>query len=111
MFLDREGNDQTGFMMDDPRPTNVCHLGIHASIDMSNLSEAFTPDMNFELNYFLALPQSYYSVNSIPANIVAPTSMHSASVLGSAADLDNNFSTPAKPFETHEALFNSCSSA
>ena len=37
-FLDVEGVDVTGIMYHDPRPENVCHLGVDACIPMRKLS-------------------------------------------------------------------------
>ena len=55
-----EGVDVTGIMYRDPRPGNVCHLGVDACISMKKLSEAFGTSLSeFTVSYFLPLPQSF----------------------------------------------------
>jgi len=60
MLLDREGIDQLGRMYKDPRPANVCHLGVKTRIQMKLLSDAFDDSIaDFHLAYYLELPQSF----------------------------------------------------
>lgn len=60
VFLDREGEDKTGFMYHKPRSYNVCHIGVRARIQMKNLSGAFDDSIaDFNLMYYLHLPQSF----------------------------------------------------
>ena len=59
-FLDVEGVDVTGIMYRNPRPENVCHLGVDACIPMRKLSEGFGTSLSeFTVSYFLPLPQSF----------------------------------------------------
>ena len=47
-------------MFRDPRPGNVYHLGVEASIPMKSLSEAFGESLSeYSVCYFLPLPQSF----------------------------------------------------
>ena len=57
-FVNVEGVDVTGTMYRDPRPGNVCHLGVEACIPMRKLSEAFGKSPSeYTVAYFLPLPQ------------------------------------------------------
>ena len=46
-------------MYQDPRITNVCHLGIKVEIQVSDISKAFDKDTNYIIDYYLSLPQSF----------------------------------------------------
>ena len=91
-FVDTKGNDKSAEMFKKERPPNVCHLGVHAAIPMKIFSPAYTSEV-FELDYYLALPQSFGPHMPMIRNEGDRVSQkaNSASLLGSAAALDSNF--------------------
>ena len=102
VFLNREGNDQTGNIYKSPRPANVCHLGVKARIPMGELSDAFDESIaDFNLSYFLELPQSF-AADSIttPSYSSTLSSSHQTSAsLTSRVGIDNfdaNIFSPKK---------------
>ena len=93
-FLDRNGNNQPGKMYKTPRPSNICHIGIRASISMESLSEAFDKNSEFILKYYLEFPQSFYAADSSNLSVSQPCPSQIYSVIGNAADMDLIFFIP-----------------
>ena len=96
-FLDRNRNNQTSTMHKTPRPSNICHLGVGASISMESLSEAFEKNSEFILKYYLELPQSFYAAYS--SNLSNSVSQRASKSSNSSADNPNK-PTSALPRET-----------
>ena len=97
-FLNRNGEDVTGDMLDTPRPAHVCHLGVTAEIKMHDISTAFDRDTTFSVNYFLPLPQSFGRETLTPSCLSSPKKTAQPPTLGSAEVMDSTmFSTPSRP--------------
>jgi hypothetical protein len=96
-FLNRNGEDKTSQMYQQPRPDNICHLGVTAEISMHEISKAFDREMTFTVEYFLPLPQTC-GRSATTASIPDPTNIKTkVPTLGSAEVLDSSvFSPPSK---------------
>ena len=91
-FLNIEGVDVTGIMYRNPRPENVCHLGVEARIPMRTLSEAFGKGLSeYTISYFLPLPQSFAPSASVHSKLLSENN----SLLTVADTMDASLFSPA----------------
>lgn len=67
-------------------PAHVCRLGIRVAFHMVSLSPALK-DMEYKLDYFLVLPQSFAPISAKLSSKVSESSSKAAS-LGSTSNLD-----------------------
>ena len=96
-FLNRNGEDKTSEMYQQPRPANIYHLGVTAEISMYEISKAFDREMTFSIKYFLPLPQTCGRSLSTAAIQDPSHTKTKVPTLGSAEVLDSSmFSPPSK---------------
>jgi len=107
-FVDIRGDNQTKNMYKHVRPPNVCHLGIQAAIEMRKISEAFTADDSYVLEYYLRLPQSFTpGAQSLKRKSTSDSRSIPSTDLDSAMTLDNSIFTPIGKVPKKQRLFHS----
>jgi len=97
-FIDREGVNRTSEMRRNPRPANICHVGVEARINMGDFTDTME-GKSYSSEYFLPLRQSYDSTedDDLLSSITSTTEV-STNILGNAADLDDIlFSSTTEP--------------
>ena len=86
-----------------PRPENVCQIGVAAEINTSNLSAVFRDRLsNCALSYFLPLPQ-LFQAKGIPTKSRAGASVPSTVVSTAADVLDADIfllQVPSRPYHS-----------
>jgi len=107
-FVDIRGDNQTKNMYRPTRPPNVCHLGVQAAIQMRKISDAFTMDDSYVLEYYLRLPQSFTpSTQSLKRKSRLDSSSIPSTDIDSAMTLDNSIFTPTSKVLKKQRLFQS----